>query len=226
MRLNCNLTKECERNVSKIKQNDYSQLKKEHDFLDKILVDFEIPTGVRYVVKGNVSMSPAKDRDLRTGQELLSDLILSEKIGMATKNGEPIKKLDKDCDEETAAEGLSQDAVMAFVNDDEQVIFHEACSEVRNWKEQFQSYTYTAGARRIRDIAVNRWGEIAKLEALSKSGNAYYGGAEVTLLLSPKGQVLTDIDAFYIQALADEDKKNSIVYCSAYTQEYLNELDD
>lgn len=187
-----------------------------NDSLNKVLVDFEIPaTGARYVVTGNVSMSSARGKDLRTGQELLSGLIMSEKIDMVTKNGKPI-----------AAEGLFPDAVMAFINDDEQVIFHKVCSEVRNWKKQFQSYTYFAGTRHVPNIAVNRWGEIAELEALSEGGNAYYGGAEATLLLSPKGQVLTDIDAFYMQALTDEDKKNSLVYCSAYTQEYLRELDD
>jgi hypothetical protein len=187
-----------------------------NDSLNKVLVDFEIPaTGARYVVTGNVSMSSARGKDLRTGQELLSGLIMSEKIDMVTKNGKPI-----------AAEGLFPDAVMAFINDDEQVIFHKVCSEVRNWKKQFQSYTYFAGTRHVPNIAVNRWGEIAELEALSEGGNAYYGGAEATLLLSPKGQVLTDIDAFYMQALTDENKKNSLVYCSAYTQEYLRELDD
>ena len=201
-------------------------MKQEHEFLSKTLADFEIPTmDVRYVVTGNVSMSPARGRDLRIGQELLSGLILSEKIDMVTKNSEPIVKLDKDCDGE-AAEGLFQDAVMAFINDDEQVIFHEICSEVRNWKKQFQSYTYFAAGRSIPNIAVNRWGEVAELEALSGDGNAYYGGAEATLLLSPKGQVLTDIDAFYMQALADEDKRHSLVYCNAYTQEYLRELVD
>lgn len=195
-----------------------------NDSLNKVLVDFEIPaTGARYVVTGNVSMSSARGKDLRTGQELLSGLIMSEKIDMVTKNSEPIVKLDKDCDGE-AAERLFQDAVVAFINDDEQVIFHEVCSEVRNWKEQFQSYTYSAGARRIPNIAVNRWGEVAELEALSEGGNAYYGSAEVTLLLSPRGQVLTDIDAFYIQDLSDEYEKNSLVYCSAYTREYLREL--
>lgn len=195
-----------------------------NDSLNKVLVDFEIPaTGARYVVTGNVSMSSARGKDLRTGQELLSGLIMSEKIDMVTKNSEPIVKLDKDCDGE-AAERLFQDAVVAFINDDEQVIFHEVCSEVRNWKEQFQSYTYSAGARRIPNIAVNRWGEVAELEALSGDGNAYYGGAEATLLLSPKGRVLTDIEAFYIESLADEDKKHSLVYCNAYTQEYLREM--
>ena len=201
-------------------------MKQEHEFLSKTLADFESPTmDVRYVVTGNVSMSPARGRDLRIGQELLSGLILSEKIDMVTKNSEPIVKLDKDCDGE-AAERLFQDAVMAFINDDEQVIFHEICSEVRNWKKQFQSYTYFAAGRSIPNIAVNRWGEVAELEALSGDGNAYYGGAEATLLLSPKGQVLTDIDAFYMQALADEEKKHSLVYCNAYTQEYLRELVD
>lgn len=195
-----------------------------NDSLNKVLVDFEIPaTGARYVVTGNVSMSSARGKDLRTGQELLSGLIMSEKIDMVTKNSEPIVKLDKDCDGE-AAERLFQDAVVAFINDDEQVIFHEVCSEVRNWKEQFQSYTYSASARRIPNIAVNRWGEVAELEAVSEGGNAYYGSAEATLLLSSKGQVLTDIDAFYVQALADEYEKNSLVYCSAYTSEFLREL--
>ena len=144
---------------------------------------------------------------------------------MVTKNSEPIVKLDKDCDGE-AAERLFQDAVVAFINDDEQVIFHEVCSEVRNWNEQFQSYTYFAGGRSIPNLAVNRWGDVTVLEALSEGGNAYYGSAEATLLLSSKGQVLTDIDAFYVQALADEYEKNSLVYCSAYTQEYLRELVD
>lgn len=198
--------------------------------MNKILVDFEIPTmDVRYVVTGNVSMSPARGRDLRTGQKLLSDLILSEKIDMVTKNSEPVEKFDKDYyDREiaAAAERLFQDAVSAFINDDEQVIFHEVCSEVRNWKKQFQSYTYSTDARRIPNIAVNRWGEVAELEALSGDGNAYYGGAEATLLLSPKGRVLTDIDAFYIESLVDENKKHSLVYCRAYTQEYLRELGD
>lgn len=195
-----------------------------NDSLNKVLVDFEIPaTGARYVVTGNVSMSSARGKDLRTGQELLSGLIMSEKIDMVTKNSEPIVKLDKDCDGE-AAERLFQDAVVSFINDDEQVIFHEVCSEVRNWKEQFQSYTYSASARHIPNIAVNRWGEVAELEAVSEGGNAYYGSAEATLLLSSKGQVLTDIDAFYVQALADEYEKNSLVYCSAYTSEFLREL--
>lgn len=185
-----------------------------NDSLNKVLVDFEIPaTGSRYVVTGNVSMSSARGKDLRTGQELLSGLIMSEKIDMVTKNGKPI-----------AAEGLFPDAVMAFINDDEQVIFHKVCSEVRNWKKQFQSYTYFAEGRSIPNLAVNRWGEIAELEAVSEGGNAYYGSAEATLLLSSKGQVLTDIDAFYVQALADEYEKNSLVYCSAYTSEFLREL--
>lgn len=202
-------------------------MKQEHEFLSKTLADFEIPAmGARYIVTGNVSMSPVEGSDLRTGKELLSGIIMSEKIDMVTKNSEPIENnLDKD-DRKIAAEGLFQDAVMAFINDDEQVIFHEVCSEVRNWKKQFQSYTYTSGARRIPNLAVNRWGEVAKLEALSEGGNAYYGGAEATLLLSSKGQVLTDIDAFYMQALVDENEKNSLVYCSAYTQEYLRELVD
>lgn len=192
-------------------------MKQEHDFPSKTLVDFEIPAlGVRYVVTGNVSMSPVGGNDLRTGQELLSGLIMSEKIDMVTRDGKPI----------VAAEGLFPDAVMAFINDDEQVIFHKVCSEVRNWKEQFQSYTYFAGGRSIPNLAVNRWGEVTVLEALSEGGNAYYGSAEATLLLSPKGQVLTDIDAFYLQALADEDKRDSLVYCSAYTREYLRELVD
>lgn len=190
-------------------------MKQEHDFPSKTLVDFEIPAlGVRYVVTGNVSMSPVGGNDLRTGQELLSGLIMSEKIDMVTRDGKPI----------VAAEGLFPDAVMAFINDDEQVIFHKVCSEVRNWKKQFQSYTYFAGGRSIPNLAVNRWGEIAELEALSGSGNAYYDSSEATLLLSPRGQVLTDIDAFYVQALADEYEKNSLVYCSAYTSEYLREL--
>lgn len=190
-----------------MKKNDYSQ--------HKVLADFEIPAlGVRYVVTGNVSMSPVGGNDLRTGQELLSGLIMSEKIDMVTRDGKPI----------VAAEGLFPDAVMAFINDDEQVIFHKVCSEVRNWKKQFQSYTYFAGGRSIPNLAVNRWGEIAELEALSGSGNAYYDSSEATLLLSPRGQVLTDIDAFYVQALADEYEKNSLVYCSAYTSEYLREL--
>jgi len=195
-----------------------------NDSLNKVLVDFEIPaTGARYVVTGNVSMSSARGKDLRTGQELLSGLIMSEKIDMVTKNSEPIVKLDKDCDGE-AAERLFQDAVMAFINDDEQVVIDEVCNEVRNWKEQFQSYTYFAGGRSIPNLAVNRWGEIAELEAVSEGGNAYYGSAEATLLLSSKGQVLTDIDAFYVLALADEYEKNSLVYCSAYTSEFLREL--
>ena len=190
-------------------------MKQEHDFPSKTLVDFEIPAlGVRYVVTGNVSMSPVGGNDLRTGQELLSGLIMSEKIDMLTRDGKPI----------VAAEGLFPDAVMAFINDDEQVIFHKVCSEVRNWKKQFQSYTYFAGGRSIPNLAVNRWGEIAELEALSGSGNAYYGSSEATLLLSPRGQVLTDIDALYVLALADEYEKNSLVYCSAYTSEYLREL--
>ena len=190
-------------------------MKQEHDFPSKTLVDFEIPAlGVRYVVTGNVSMSPVGGNDLRTGQELLSGLIMSEKIDMVTRDGKPI----------VAAEGLFPDAVMAFINDDEQVIFHKVCSEVRNWKKQFQSYTYFAGGRSIPNLAVNRWGEIAELEALSGSGNAYYGSSEATLLLSPRGQVLTDIDALYVLALADEYEKNSLVYCSAYTSEYLREL--
>lgn len=192
-------------------------MKQEHDFPSKTLVDFEIPAlGVRYVVTGNVSMSPVGGNDLRIGQELLSGLIMSEKIDMVTRDGKPI----------VAAEGLFPDAVMAFINDDEQVIFHKVCSEVRNWKKQFQSYTYFAGGRSIPNLAVNRWGEVTVLEALSEGGNAYYGSAEATLLLSPKGQVLTDIDAFYLQALADEDKRDSLVYCSAYTREYLRELVD
>lgn len=189
---------------------------KKNDSLNKVLVDFEIPAmGVRYVVTGNVSMSPVS-KDLR--QKLLSGLIMSE-IDMVTKNGKLIENLD-------AAAGLFQDAVMAFINDDEQVVIDEVCNEVRNWKEQFQSYTYFAGGRSIPNLAVNRWGEIAELEAVSEGGNAYYGSAEATLLLSSKGQVLTDIDAFYVQALADEYEKNSLVYCSAYTQEYLRELVD
>lgn len=189
-------------------------MKQEHDFPSKTLVDFEIPAlGARYVVTGNVNMSSARGKDLRTGQELLSGIIMSEKIDMVTKNGKPI-----------AAEGLFQDAVMAYLNDDEQVIVHEVCSEVRDWKNRFQSYTFFAGGRSIPNLAVNRWGEVATLEALSEGGNAYYGSAEVTLLLSPRGQVLTDIDAFYIQDLSDEYEKNSLVYCSAYTSEYLREL--
>lgn len=196
-------------------------MKQEHDFLDKTLVDFEVPAmGVRYVMTGNVSMSPVGGNDLRTGQKILSGLIMSE-IDMVMKNGEPIENLDK-----IATSGLFQDAVMAFINDDEQVIVHEICSEVRNWKERFQSYTYFAGGRSIPNLAVNRWGEVATLEALSEGGNAYYGSAEVTLLLSPRGQVLTDIDAFYIQDLSDEYEKNSLVYCRAYTREYLRELDE
>ena len=196
-------------------------MKQEHDFLDKTLVDFEVPAmGVRYVMTGNVSMSPVGGNDLRTGQKILSGLIMSE-IDMVMKNGEPIENLDK-----IATSGLFQDAVMAFINDDEQVIVHEICSEVRNWKERFQSYTYFAGGRSIPNLAVNRWGEITELEALSDGGNAYYGSAEATLLLSQKGQVLTDIDAFYIQALVDEFERNSLVYCSTYTKEYLRELVD
>lgn len=197
-----------------MKKNDYSQ--------HKVLADFEIPAvGVRYVVTGNVSMSPVEDSDLRTGKELLSGIIMSKKIDMVTKNGKLIENLDK-----ITAYGLFQDAVMAYLNDDEQVVVHEVCREIRDWKEQFQSYTYFAGGRSIPNLAVNRWGEVTVLEALSEGGNAYYGSAEATLLLSPKGQVLTDIDAFYLQALADEDKRDSLVYCSAYTREYLRELVD
>lgn len=184
--------------------------------MNKVLVDFKISvTGTRYVVMGNLSKSSARGKDLRTGQELLSGLIMSQEIDMITKNSTPI-----------SANGLFQDAVMAFINDDEQVVINEVCNELRNWKEQFQSYTYTSGVRRIPNLAVNRWGEIAELEAVSEGGNAYYGSAEATLLLSGRGQVLTDIDAFYIQALADEFKKNSLVYCKEYTREYLRELVD
>ena len=197
-----------------MKKNDYSQ--------HKVLADFEIPAvGVRQVVTGNVSMSPVEDSDLRTGKELLSGIIMSKKIDMVTKNGKLIENLDK-----ITAYGLFQDAVMAYLNDDEQVVVHEVCREIRDWKEQFQSYTYFAGGRSIPNLAVNRWGDVTVLEALSEGGNAYYGSAEATLLLSPKGQVLTDIDAFYLQALADEDKRDSLVYCSAYTREYLRELVD
>lgn len=187
-----------------------------NDSLNKVLVDFEIPaTGARYVVTGNVSMSSARGKDLRTGQKLLSGLIMSQEINMVTKNGKPI-----------SANELFSDAVMAYLNDDEQVIFIEVCSEIRDWKNRFQSYTYYAGARSIPNLAVNRWGEIAELEAVSEGGNAYYGSAEATLLLSGRGQVLTDIDAFYIQSLADEYEKNSLVYCKEYTREYLRELVD
>ena len=189
-----------------MKKNDYSQ--------HKVLADFEVPAiGARYVVTGNV----AEGSDLRTDKELLSGIIMSE-IDMVTKNSEPMN-LDK-----IAAEDLFSDAVMAFINDDEQIVVHEVCSEIRDWKDRFQSYTFFAGGRSIPNLAVNRWGEIAELEALSKGGNAYYGSAEATLLLSPKGQVLTDIDAFYLQALADEDEKNSLVYCSTYMREFLREL--
>lgn len=196
-------------------------MKNDSQTQNKVLVDFET-MGARYVVTGNIRMSPARGKDLRTGtgQELLSDLIIMSEIDMVMKNSEPMK-LDQ-----IAASGIFQDAVMAFINDDEQVVVHEICSEVRDWKSRFQSYTYYAGNRHVPNLAVNRWGEIADLEALSESGNAYYGSAEATLLLSPRGQVLTDIDAFYLQALADESEKNSLAYCSAYTREYLRELVD
>ena len=73
-------------------------MKQEHEFLSKTLADFEIPAmGARYIVTGNVSMSPVEGSDLRTGKELLSGIIMSEKIDMVTKNSEPIENnLDKD----------------------------------------------------------------------------------------------------------------------------------
>ena len=115
-------------------------------------------------------------------------------------------------------------AISAYVNDDATVEVVEVCDEIRDFKEQIQSYSHEVDGRKVPDVAVTTYGDIAELVAISKTG-AYYVNEESNVFLATNinGSVVTDYEAFFESAFMEDYDKGQMIFMTDTLRQNLEE---
>jgi len=194
--------------------------------VSKVLIDFEIPANGRHCVITGGYEKAAPDTD--EAQKILGEwLMYPEQVDEPAIDGKATSELGETwAGAKVSPLMMYQQAAAAYINDEEGIVFHNVCDEVKDWKERFQSYTHKIGDRNIPNVAVTSDGELTFLGAVSKDGSAYYGGYNVSVALRPDGSIMTDMEPFFLEALIDEQKNHSFAYCSDECREYINDYID
>ena len=115
-------------------------------------------------------------------------------------------------------------AISVYVNDNSTVEVVYVCDEIRDYKEQIQSYSHEVDGRKIPNVAVNSYGDIAELIAVSKTG-AYYVNEESNVFLATgnDGSLVTNYEAFFESSLMEDYEKGQMIFMTDVVRENLEE---
>ena len=115
-------------------------------------------------------------------------------------------------------------AIASFVNDDSSIEIVEVCDQIRDFKARVQSYSHEVKGRKVPDVVVTSYGDVAELIAISETG-AYYVNEESNVFIATRsdGSLATNYEAFFESALMEDFEKGQMIFMTDVLRENLQE---
>lgn len=118
-------------------------------------------------------------------------------------------------------------AVSNYFNDNQSIDFIEVCDEIKNFKDEHQSYSYELDGRKIPDIVITSSGSVCELVAFSRSCAYYYDedameDAIASIVTREDGSVATNIEKSFMLSLMEEYEKSQLIYMTEDVKAFLS----